>query len=665
MVKNVADVVLVDPNDSKIWDFKLKVYDQGSQASDSARSAISVRQIPWEFSYPAKPWVKDLMPFAAGIARSKNANPEGYALVPLQPADCMYPDEIVAGPAVSSLTLTSAVAQSTKMIQITDNAGTHILSISGRYVHKITGSGTVTTDRDLGASAVATDIIQVAGEVLVACGSTGFIQRRTAAGAWSTSADTYAHAFAVVKNDLWKVRTSTTAIDNRLARITILNKTDVSTMMTNANWTSTSPAYEVGDRTYQCNALYDVGGALSGGRPDGLFMADPAFAFVNVTPQIRVAPDSSLETGKGCWSAFGYFFIPYHRGLLRISPGFAEDVGPGTINLPNVGLRVRGGCEWDRMMYITCSDERTGALYILRMLPDRENISDGEYIFHPFYYRSASTTHYGRSIAMYNGAAGANPQLLFGGGSAATNAQYIVLGKGSGRDIDDSSYVFANADCNIVTGTFTPERGGAMNFTLVGTMIQARDASSGNAITPFYDISDSSDLNATPASAMGTVGAAGTTTITSAGFFIRYAAANAKGRFLNMRLTLNGSGSATKQPHVLAWKAFGFMNPLVTDEITLELDMRADVPGETRYGIDSPEEKRARMMQWLERGTVLTGQVLGYEEDLDRGVLFMVKSVDFDDSVIAVGNGERKEVVFNCALKLVRVDMSNQYGEDG
>lgn len=665
MVLNTEDLLLIDSSDSTTWPFKLKVFSQDSEASAAARSAISISQIPWEFGYPVKPFVKDLMPFSAGVARSKNANPNGYALIAAQPADCLYPDEIVAGPATNALTLTSAVQQSTKMIQITDNAGTHVLSISGRYVHKITGSGTVTTDRDLGAAVVATDIIQVAGEVLVACGATGFIQRRTAAGTWSTSADTYAHAFAVVKNDLWKVRISTTAIDNRLARITHQNKTDASTMMTNANWTSTSPAYEVGDRTYQCNALYDVGGALSGGRPDGLFMADPAFAFVNVTPQIRVAPDSSLETGKGCWSAFGYFFVPYHRGLLRISPGFAEDVGPGTINLPNIGLRVRGGLEWDRMMYIICSDERTGALYIFRMVPDRENIADGEYIFHPYYYRSASTTHYGRSIVMYNGASGANPQLMFGGGSAATNAQYIVLGKGSGRDIDDGSYVFANQDCNIVTGLFTPERGGAMNFTLVGTMVQVRDASASNAITPYYSVSDSDDLNATPTSSMGTDGAAGTTTITSSGWHVRYAAANAKGRRLNMRLVLNGSGTSNKQPHVLGWKAFGFMHPLITDKIDLYLDMSEDVAGSPEFSQYSSQQKLDRLRQWAENGRILSGALVGYEEDLNRNVLFIVQSVDPDDSAITVGVGERKLVTYDVKLTLVRVDMSNNYGESG
>jgi len=343
----LSGIILRQPNTST--EIRLDMMEDGDG------QMFRTKTVPWEVSPDlGTPWQQELMPFNAGAARTKDLNPRGLSLQLQAPADTFLPEMVVGGPKLNSLTLTSATIQATKMIQATDSSGTCIFAICGRYLVKISSTYVVTA-QDLGAGRVATDIIQVNGDLIICCGGGHFVQRRSAAGALSAG-NFCAHAMAIVRDRIWRVGASDsstyTTPTNNVGWIAALGDANASNLMTQANWTFTTPTYKVGDTTYQCVQLYDVGGTLAGTRADGMYMPDPATKFQNITPQVYRTPDPSGLTGYGGFNAFGNFYFPYQRGLLEVRPGAASDVGPGTAYIPLVGLRVVSGLEWDRMMYI-------------------------------------------------------------------------------------------------------------------------------------------------------------------------------------------------------------------------------------------------------------------------------------------------------------------------
>lgn len=648
----VKGLHLTDPNDNT-YAFAIRHEENGGQA-------VRVATVPWEAGASARPWVRDLFPFDAGAARTKDRNPRGLSLQPQIPADTFYPDSIQPGPAVTEITLTSGTIQATKMIQARDNAGTAIFAICGRFLVRVS-SAYVIAATDLGSSRVATDIVQVNSDLIICFGATDFIKRRNPAGTISSSVSAYAHSIVIVNDRVWKVRNSNATVENTLSYLVGLNATDATALLTLSNWTTPNPAYLVGDNTYQCTMLYDNGGTIAGGRADGIYMPNPEYKFLNVTPQIKRAPDFSGDTGKGCWSAFGYFFVPYHRGLLRLSPGFAEDVGVGTLYLPGVGLRVRDGLEWDRMMYVLCSEERTGDLYLFKMRPDKEDISDGEYIWQPIFWRSASTTHFGRSMAMLT--ASTQPTLVFGGGDSATDAQYIKLGRGSGRDLDDSGYVFSSAANYVTTGLFSPAEDSSMVATLVGSQVYVgRSSGPTTPVTIQYSALTSQMPGDNPTTEMTTSDGA-MVPIETTGHSIRYAAPNSQGSFFNLRLKLDGTG--TIAPTVLRWRAFGLLNPRTTDEITTVLDLRdISYSGSTAASLNSASKAMDLLRGWKDRGTILTGRVEAYEENLvgsGHPLHFTIKDISAGHEKVAAAGGGEVSVDYLCTVSLLRVDYAELY----
>jgi hypothetical protein len=656
--KVVNGLRLTDPVSGEVFNFNIHKAEEGLSAR--------IRTVPWEPGMPVTPWVKDLFPFSAGWARTKELNPGGLSLQPLNPTDTFHPEVVFPGPAVTAITVTSALLQCTKFIQAKDNAGTAVFGISGRWLHRFSSAFAVTST-DLGAAIIATDIVQINGDIIICCGSTGFIRRRSAAAAINISADVYAHSMVIVRDRIWKVRNSNAAVNNVLSYLVGLNATDASALTTLSNWTTTTPPYLAGDSTYQATMLYDNGGTLAAGRTDGIFMPDPEYKFLNVTPQIARAPDFSGETGKGCWSAFGYFFVPYHRGLLRLSPGFAEDVGPGTMYLPKTGLRVRAGLEWDRMMYVLMTDERTFVTYLVKMIPDRADIADGEYIYQPVAYIAASASHYGRAMTMFT--APTNPTLVFGGGAAATSANRITLGRGSGRDVDDANYLTVTGDSYLTTGLFTP----AADASMVATLVSAKGyvGATAGATTPinfYYSASQSQMPGDAPSTLMETAVGSGVGEITTVGESTRYAARNSQGRFFNLQAKLTSVG--TLNPALLAWRAQGYFNPAVTDEITLTLDGKpfASLMGNRAAASHHPNTILEQLRLWCKNGTVINGMLEGYAEERNVSastLSFMVKSVSqATQSSTPGGQGTRVHVPV-IELVLVRVDYSAEYGAAG
>jgi hypothetical protein len=659
-VAQVSGLQLTDPGDSSVWRYDIVPTEEGR--------AFRTKTIPWEDSMPTTPWVKNLFPFDAGASRTKDTNKRGLQLAAQNPTDTFLPEFILPGPANTALTLTNATQQVLKWIYAKDTAGNAMFGICGRYLIRVDAITKAVGSQDLGSSRVASDVVQINGDLIICFSSSHFIQRRNPGGTLSASTDKYAKSIVIVRDQIWSVGTSA-ALNNTLSYIRGLNATDATALLTAANWTTSSPAYVVGDGTYQCYQLYDVAGTLAGGRPDGIFMPDPETKFLNVTPQIARSPDAGLFTGYGCWMAFGELWVPYQRGVLRVSPGNATDEGPGTAYLPGLGLRVVGGIEWDRMMYIAAVDWRTYNGYILKMIPDKRDIADGQWIFQPVAYISGNSTHFVRAIGMASPAT-ANPFLVYGGGSAATAASYITLGRGPGRDVDDSAYLTRTGVSYLTTGMFSPGLDASQIATLVGSQVwvgATDETTDTSPVIVYYNSADSQMPGNGATTAMATEAGGGTTSIVDSGLSTRYAAANTQGKFFNMKLGLTSTG--TLMPAVLGWTAFGYLNPAITDEITMQVEVRdANVTmGQFDMAGYTAEQMTNKLRDWCNRGFSLAGQLEGYATDLrddNRNVRFMVRSVGEEHSIVRSAAGTNVTESVNVVdLVLVRVDMSGEYGE--
>ena len=661
-MSQVSGAIFTDPVDASVWHYRIIPNEDGR--------AFRTKTVPWENSAPTTPWVKNLFPFDAGAARTKELNSRGLMLAAQNPTDTFLPEFVLPGPAPQALTLTNATQQVLKWIYAKDTAGNAMFGICGRYLIRVDAITKAVGSQDLGSGRVASDVVQINGELIVCFSSGHGIQRRTAAGALSASASKVSLSIVIVRDQIWAVGSSTNP-DNTLSYIRDLNSTTAINLLTAANWTINSPPYLVGDRTYQCTQLYDVAGTLAGGRPDGIFMPDPETKFLNVTPQIARSPDASLFTGYGCWSAFGELWVPYQRGVLRVSPGDATDEGPGTGYLPGLGLRVRGGIEWDRMMYIAATDERTNNGYILKMIPDKRDIADGQWIFQPVAYIAGNATHYVQAIGIASPST-SNPFLIYGGGSAATSASYITLGRGAGRDVDDPNYLTRTGDSFLTTGMFSPGLEASQIATLVGCQVWVGSTDEATDTTPvnvYYNAADDMMPGNGATTAMTTEAGAGTAPIVDSGLSIRYAATNTQGKFFNLKLGLTSTG--TLMPAVLGWTAFGYLNPAITDELTMQVEVRDGNVTQTEFDMvnRSAEDMTDKLRQWCYRGYTVAGQIEGYASRLRddaRNVRFMVRSVGEEHAIVRSSAGTNATESVNVVdVVLVRVDVSQEYAEIG
>ena len=653
-----SGLVLTDPVDASEWHYTIMPSEEGRH--------FATKTIPWEPSMPTTPWVKSLFPFDAGVARTKDLNPRGMSLQPQNPVDAFLPEFILPGPATTALVLTNATTQVLKWIYAKDSSGYGSFGICGRYLIRVDSVTKAVGSQDLGSSRVASDLVQVNGEIMICFSTAHPIQRRTAAGALSAGTR-YAKSIVIVRDQIWAIG-SNASINNNLSYIRDVGSLTAVNLLDDSLWIRNNPSYVIGDTTYQCFQLYDVAGTLGGGRADGMYMPDPETKFLNVTPSIARTPDASGFTGYGCFYALGEFWVPWQRGLLRVSPGNAIDEGPGTAYLPRVGLRVRGGLEWDRMMYLVVTDERTFETYILKMIPDRGDIADGQFIFQQVAYIAANATHYGRAIGMASPST-ANPFLCFGGGSAATSASYILLGRGAGRDVDDANYVTRTGDSFLTTGLFAPSMDASQVATLVGSQVYV--AATLGATTP-VKVYYSSALNQMPGDNASTLMVTETGgligDITTSGPSTRYASTNAQGRFFNMKAALTSTGSLN--PALLSWTAFGYLNPVTTDEITMRVETRDGFTAFTQMDMagKTSENMVDRLRYWNSKGYTLVGEIEGYASELrdDAHPLhFMVRSVSAEYSIVRSGAGTNVEKQVNLVdVVLVRVDMSNQYGSN-
>ena len=484
MAANRAGGITVVDSDGTRRRFALSPTKQGGRG-------IAIQSRAWEPGDAQQAWRIPLHPWDAGLNSDRLSNRRSYSKAN---ADTSYNGLLLPPPLVNSVTMTNAVLPS----KAKEFDGV-LFFVSGRYMYYFNPvTNAVVEDKDFGASKAAVDLEVFNSQLVVAMGETEKIYTRSVgintsgtANAAVTSTDTTltdtrlaltvnAYIGATVtcngktmvvtsntatvftgaswsggsnpgNGNAWSIAgTWTQATDStyaialglvgaRLHRAESTNKLSSCTTAprTLTSWTPASPnQYPVGDSTYAINTIIDYGGVAWVGKADGMYSPDPASRFINQTPQARSWPNTANCVGS--FVAQGYLWVPTSAGLLRIKPGQSKVMGPEIVGRPDYRFWVRGGVEFSGAIYLLVTDE--GAVEktaIIKMVRDDEGLSGREYRYYEW-ARMASTTK-GYVIALTT--KGTNPELVNGYGN---DIRYVKLGRGGGRDVDDSNCFPAN-----------------------------------------------------------------------------------------------------------------------------------------------------------------------------------------------------------------------------
>lgn len=596
-----------------------------------------------------------------GLAADKVRNPRGYTATSGSGIDATWPSFFTLPPKTNGITLSSAVAMASNgEVRMAVEFDSVLYIMSGRYVHAVTSAHSVSTSLDLGSGDLGSWLTVVGGQLIVCCGETDFIQRKPAGGgAWVASADVYAQVILPTRRTVWRVRNGTTAIDNSVSGMDANTSSLATAMMTDANWTSpgSSAGYVVGDSSYQVRWGVEYQGGAWFGRADGMFQNDTEGNYFNRTPQLRESPDIGNALGSAV--IFGSLFVPSkNRGLLRVRTGESIAVGPEQIGTPNKSWWVRSMVEHNRAAYLLATDEQGTRQSVLKMVPDDLGISGQEYVFHEL--QDVVGTNKSPWLQIFQ--ATTNPELFWGGGSATTTGTYSRLGRGGGRDIDDSNYQYAAAG-ELITGNIRPSAGRSMQATLHGVDVYTTMLGTSPTLTITYNVDDF--VGAEPATTMYTNReSASGSSVSSSGRARFYATTSgATGSTFNFKFALaqGGTPAGTTRSMVHEAYAFGVLKPFITDYIQLTLDC-ADGDGVGQNGIrigKRAKEVYRQCKAWQRDNSVLTMNLAEYEEDKTVRVIV----VDATEGVKETREGTNRPKK-NTAVTLVlkRMDYAGAYG---
>lgn len=186
--------------------------------------------------------------------------------------------------------------------------------IMGRYAYRGVAANSFTQDRDFGAGIYATDALIHNEELIVVFGgAANKIQKRNAAGTWTTATDAvYSDHITHVKDRYWRV-TATNQVSN------------IGPIDNPFTLASYSAGITVGAADIGATDLNGYGERVAVSKPEGLFLGDSAAQFPNVLPQIALAPE--VDNGKSTLVHGVDILYPHAGGLIRWSPRGQEEIG--------------------------------------------------------------------------------------------------------------------------------------------------------------------------------------------------------------------------------------------------------------------------------------------------------------------------------------------------
>jgi hypothetical protein len=333
-----------------------------------------------------------------------------------------------------------------------------------------------------------------------------------------------------------------------------------------------------------------------------VYFPDNTTVFRNQTPQLSTYPDAS--NGLGAFTAQGYLWVPSVIGLLRVTIGESLPVGPELSHRPDYRFRVRAGVEWNSQIYLLCTDEANlSDTFICKMVRDMTGTSMTPYVYHEWCRLGGTLKGY--ILIVYT--TPTNPTMVAGYG---TGAKYLLLGRGSGLDVDDPNYVFGTS-MELETGDMIVANDLGIQFDLIGVKLVGQQIA-GASLTAAFDV-DNTGAYTTMLSRQDTDGHG---PIENSGLFgiDRYAPPNTIGHLVKVKVTgtlPTGTTSVNKTKLREAW-LYGNAHPDTTDILTLGIyaDQGARVNG-LRQGRTAGGTLDL-FRQWNQRGVVLRLRIPDY-----------------------------------------------------
>lgn len=663
---------------------------------------IVISSKPWEPGDPSHTWRRALHPFHGGLYSDRLKNQNVYVGAN---ADASYEHLLLFPPKLNSITLANGVSP-VKGINFEDK----LYFVDGRYMYYYDpATDTATQDKDFGAGKAAVDGCVFNNELIVAMGEQEKIWKRTktltgtANAAVTTTDTTLVDTRLNMETDAWvdgvitcngKTMTVTSnsattftgaswsgganpgngnsysipgfwkqagdavyalalgVSGSRLNRGFEQNRiaSCSETPLTLSQWDDSS-GYTVGDTTWPIVSIVDYGGVAWIGRGDGMFAPDAQTRFFNQTPQLGQYPHA--DNCKGAFTAKGALFIPSASGLIMVTPGgISKVVGPEKSNRPSFRFWVRGGVEWGGDIYLLVTDQAASAnTFICKMSKDAfDLVPSNDWIYHEWVRAGATTKGYFISLI-----AATQPRLVFGLGA---NLRWIKLGRGGGRDVDDSNYEFGTA-MELETGPFTPSGDISIVSTLVGVTVLLDYSTAGETLTAQYSVDGGTYYDMLSSQEGG-----GTAPIQKTDGWEsvrRYAGKDAQGQYFSIKLTGGlTSASGTSRPEIREVWAHGYSHPKATDVISIAVAAETGITNDGALAQHSASEIHDQFKKWHDSGVILELKLNNYEEN--KPIRVIVTSVKALDATTTLGPGEAPRTQYQIQVELVRVDYSSGYG---
>lgn len=613
-----------------------------AKAPETVARSFSMRTRAWEQGDPTIPWRMSLGPWDGGLSTDRLTNQRVYAKAN---ADTSFPGLLLFPPKLNALTFTSATTPPAMNVVGTAR---DVLVMGGRYEFKVAATNyAVTQDKDYGVGKAAVSQTVFNDELVVAMGETEKIWKRSTAGTWTQATDaTYAIALGVVAQRLYRAEST-----NRISSCT-------TTPLTLTNWAPTGTnRFFVGDTTWPVHTIVDWGGVVAVGKGDGMYTADRNGYFKNQTPQLKAYPHAN--NCKGAFIAFGDLWVPSASGLIRMRQGESVVVGPEMTGRPNYRFWVRGGVEWAGAAYLLCTDEDETPenTFICKMVRDIQRVSGREYIFYEW-CRFADTTK-GYFIGLSTGPT--NPTLYAGHGN---NGEYIKMGRGGGRQIDDTQYTYGTSMA-LETGIMAPNQSMntqsrllsvtvVLNFDVGGEELTVDFRADGGAWVPM--LLDQEQFGGDTISK--------TTNFQAVTLYAPFDD-RAQGQFFEFRLTgaLTATTTGTTRPEIREAWATGYSQSRITDIMSIGL-VAGDNPTLANRGKsgDSAEEIARKWRNWRNRGTELLLRIPGYEHT--HNTRFIVSDVKVSEVSSFLGAAKQVYPIQTVTVELVRLDHAGEYAKE-
>lgn len=597
-------------------------------AQSATGRSVSIANRPWEPGDKKTPFRIPLHPWTGGLYVNRISTRTTYAKAN---ADASNDGLLLHPPLVNEITFENG----TSTTAITEFAGS-IFALREQYVYKIDPSDYSTAlDNTLPAAGV--DMVVFNNELFVAMGDGEKIWSRDTGGTWTQATDdTFAIALGVVGTQLWRAETP-----NLISSCT-------SGPLTLASWVPASPnQYKAGDSTHEISTIIDYGGIPWVGKPDGMYAPDPQTRFLNQTPQIKQWPDDGNTVGA--FTGQGVLWVPSEPGLLRVQPGSSRPMGPELTARPDLRFAVKGGVEFGGVIYLLVNCLACGNGFICKMLRNQREITPLEYIYHEWVRLGDGT---GSAIAIST--LPASPTIFV---EVDDVVKYVKLGRGGGRDIDDSQYEFG-ASMELETGIMVPGSDRTIVSQPVGVQVTLDYSRPGDSLTIYGRTHVHSDDNYIELLEDQENASTGPIEMTDDIESVRrYFPPGVAGQHVEVKFESNlDSASGTDRPEIYEAWLFGFLHPKKLDVITARI-----VTG--TYS-QSNGKTRGEILDWFrrmdDRGEELILSLADYEEyQTVRVVVDGVRDVEVFATAANIGGGVEAESAIE--VDFIRVDHAGGY----